>query len=110
MGLSILAFSAINTPASTIGLNMTEYIFQSMFNAVLYGWTPEAFPASIRGTACGLASFWGRLFGIISPLIAQRLYAGGNGKDVESVLYLAGGVSLLCVITTSLLPSGLAAK
>ncbi|CAI6228232.1 unnamed protein product [Periconia digitata] len=112
MGISILAFSTINTAASTIGLNMTEYIFQSMFNAVLYGWTPEVFPASIRGTACGLASFWGRLFGIISPLIAQRIYGGGtgNGKDANSVLYLAGGVSLLCVVTTVLLPSSSVTK
>lgn len=44
-----------------------EYFFQSMFNAVLYGWTPEVFPAPIRGTACGVASFWGRVFGIVSP-------------------------------------------
>lgn len=81
-----------------------EYFFQSMFNAVLYGWTLEAFPAPIRGTACGLASFWGRLFGIVSPLIAQHLYGRGEGKDINSVLYLAGGVTLGCMITTALLP------
>lgn len=83
-----------------------EYFFQSMFNAVLYGWTPEAFPAPIRGTACGIASFWGRLFSIVSPLIAQHLYKGsGGGRDINSVLYLAGGVTLGCVISTALLPS-----
>lgn len=82
-----------------------------MFNAVLYGWTPEAFPAPIRGTACGVASFWGRLFGIVSPLIAQRLYAGGEGgSGINSVLYLAGGVSMGCVLTTALLPSGLVGR
>lgn len=104
MGISIFVFSTINTAASNIGLNLMEYFFQSMFNAVLYGWTPEAFPAPIRGTACGIASFWGRLFGIVSPLIAQHLYAGSDGKDVNSVLYLAGGVTLGCVLTTALLP------
>lgn len=104
MGVSIFVFSTINTAASNIGLNVMEYFFQSMFNAVLYGWTPEAFPAPIRGTACGIASFWGRLFGIVSPLIAQHLYAGNGGKDANAVLYLAGGVTLGCVITTALLP------
>ena len=88
---------------------MMEYFFQSMFNAVLYGWTPEAFPAPIRGTACGIAGFWGRLFGIVSPLIAAHLYGrtdGENGQgDINSVLYLAGGVMLGCVITTALLPN-----
>jgi MFS family permease len=112
MGVSIFLFSAVNSPASNIGFNVMEYFFQSMFNAVLYGWTPEAFPAPIRGTACGIASFWGRLAGIVSPLIANHLYAGGpgGGRDINSVLYLAGGVSLGCVITTALLPNKLVGR
>jgi hypothetical protein len=112
MGVSIFLFSAVNSAASNIGFNVMEYFFQSMFNAVLYGWTPEAFPAPIRGTACGIASFWGRLFGIVSPLIAQKLYAGDGtgGRDLNSVLYLAGGVSLGCVITTALLPGKLVGR
>ncbi|KAF1362949.1 MFS general substrate transporter [Lizonia empirigonia] len=109
MSVSIFVFSTVNSPASNIGLNAMEYFFQSMFNAVLYGWTPEAFPAQIRGTACGVASFWGRLFGIISPLIAQHLYARSRDDkgDVNSVLYLAAGVTFGCVITTALLPGKL---
>lgn len=112
MAASIFLFSSVNSAASNIGFNIMEYFFQSMFNAVLYGWTPEAFPAPIRGTACGIASFWGRLFGIISPLIAQHLYAGGASgeRDINSVLYLAGGVTLGCVITTALLPTSLLGK
>ncbi|KAH7063437.1 major facilitator superfamily domain-containing protein, partial [Macrophomina phaseolina] len=107
MGASIFIFSAVNSEASNIGLNAMEYFFQSMFNAVLYGWTPEAFPAPVRGTACGVASFWGRLFSIVSPLIAQSLYAkseSGDG-DINAVLYLAGGVTLGCVISVALLPN-----
>lgn len=112
MSVSIFVFSTVNSPASNIGLNAMEYFFQSMFNAVLYGWTPEAFPAQIRGTACGVASFWGRLFGIISPLIAQHLYARSRDDkgDVNSVLYLAAGVTFGCVITTALLPGKLLKK
>ncbi|KAH9882122.1 hypothetical protein J1614_001294 [Plenodomus biglobosus] len=112
MAISIFLFSSVNSAASNIGFNIMEYFFQSMFNAVLYGWTPEAFPAPIRGTACGIASFWGRLFGIISPLIAQHLYAGGRSgvSDINSVLYLAGGVTLGCVIATALLPTSLLGK
>ncbi|KAI1326931.1 major facilitator superfamily domain-containing protein [Xylariaceae sp. FL0255] len=113
MGLSIFLFATVNTVAKNLGLFTLEYFFQSMFNAVLYGWTPEAFPAPVRGTACGIASFWGRLFGIISPLIAQHLYASSTGGDdtgkgnINAVLYLAGGVTLGCVISTALLPNKL---
>ncbi|KAF5675174.1 4-hydroxybenzoate transporter [Fusarium heterosporum] len=108
MGISIILFSTVDTRAKNEGLFTMEYFFQSMFNAVLYGWTPEAFPAPVRGTACGIAGFWGRLFGIVSPLIAQHLYGsnGANGQgNINSVLYLAGGVMLGCVITTALLPN-----
>jgi MFS family permease len=106
MGISIILFSTVDTRAKNEGLFTMEYFFQSMFNAVLYGWTPEAFPAPIRGTACGVAGFWGRLFGIVSPLIAQNLYGDGKGQGgMNSVLYLAGGVMLGCVITTALLPN-----
>lgn len=107
MGLAILLFAAADTVPKHLGLFALEYFFQSMFNAVLYGWTPEAFPAPVRGTACGVASFWGRLFGIVSPLVAQHLYgqSAREGGNVNAVLYLAGGVTMGCVVTTALLPT-----
>ena len=103
MGASLFLFAAVNSEASNIGFNMMEYFFQSMFNAILYGWTPEVFPAPIRGTACGLASFWGRIFGIVSPIIAAYVLAAnpaGNG-----VLYLAGGAVFICTIAILLMPT-----
>lgn len=109
MGVSIFLLSIVDTRAKNEGLFAMEYFFQSMFNAVLYGWTPEAFPAPVRGTACGIAGFWGRLFGIVSPLIAQYLYGQTDGTtgdgNANAVLYLAGGVMLGCVVSTGLLPS-----
>ena len=109
MGVSIFIFSAVNDETSNIGLNVMEYFFQSMFNAVLYGWTPEVFAAPIRGTACGVASFWGRLFSIIAPLTAESLIPPEgfqhNPAAVNHILYLAGGITLGCVVTVSLLPN-----
>lgn len=74
-----------------------------MFNAVLYGWTPEVFPAPIRGTASGIASFWGRLFSIVSPLIAAKLYH--TPDKLNPPLYLAGAGVFVCTICILLLPS-----
>ncbi|KAH8663152.1 MFS transporter [Tricladium varicosporioides] len=100
MGISLLLFAAVNTQASNVGLNAMEYFFQSMFNAVLYGWTPEAFPPGVRGTASGLASFWGRLFSIFSPLIAGCLLE----KSLNGPLYLAGAGVFGCTVAILLLP------
>ena len=101
MGVSLFLFATVNTQASNIGLNVMEYFFQSMFNAVLYGWTPEAFPAPIRGTACGVASFWGRLFSIIAPLIAANLLT----KNLDAPLYLAGAGVFVCTVAIMLMPA-----
>ncbi|KAL3427783.1 membrane transporter [Phlyctema vagabunda] len=101
MAISLFLFAAVNTQASNIGLNAMEYFFQSMFNAVLYGWTPEVFPTSVRGTASGVASFWGRLFSIFSPLIAAHLLK----VDLNGPLYLAGAGVLVCTIAILGLPA-----
>ncbi|KAF8707584.1 transporter, partial [Rhizoctonia solani] len=98
-------FATVNTQAANVGLNAMEYFFQSLFNAILYGWTPEAFPAPIRGSACGIASFWGRLFSIIAPLIGSRLLDAGGDEGINNVLYLAGAGVFVCTIATAMLPS-----
>jgi MFS family permease len=101
MALSLFLFAAVNTQASNIGLNAMEYFFQSMFNAVLYGWTPEAFPAPVRGTAAGVASFWGRLFSIWTPLVAAHILE----RSLNGPLFMAGAGVLVCTVAILFLPS-----
>ncbi|EPQ56690.1 MFS general substrate transporter [Gloeophyllum trabeum ATCC 11539] len=103
MAASLFAFVYIDSPAANVGFNAMEYFFQSMFNAILYGYTPEAFPAAVRGSACGIASTWGRLSSIVAPLVATRLLA----TSVDGVLYLAGGAAVLSAIVTLFLPEKL---
>lgn len=99
-GAMLFTFTAVNSQASYIGINGLVYFFQSMFNAILYGWTPEGFPAPVRGTACGLASFWGRVFSIISPIAAGHVLE----TSTNGVLYLAGSGVFICTICIALLP------
>jgi hypothetical protein len=109
MSMSLFLFANVNDEASNIGLGILEYFFQSMFNSVLYGWTPEAFPSFIRGTACGLASFFGRLFSIIAPLCAQTLLPDLPQNEIPwyaytRLLYLGGGVAFGSTLALILLP------
>lgn len=48
-GAMLFTFTAVDSQASYIGINGLVYFFQSMFNAILYGMTPEFFPAPVRG-------------------------------------------------------------
>ena len=68
----------------------------------LFGWTSEAFPTAVRGSAMGLASFLGGTFGITGPLIAAQLFAR-VGSD--SVLYLAGSGVFVCTICLICIPT-----
>ncbi|KAL8939538.1 MAG: hypothetical protein Q9216_003298 [Gyalolechia sp. 2 TL-2023] len=43
MGASLFIFSAINTQASNVGINIMEYFFQSMFNAIISAMGPQSF-------------------------------------------------------------------
>ncbi|KAJ9636629.1 hypothetical protein H2204_005229 [Knufia peltigerae] len=99
-GACLFIFTVVKDEASYIGISGLEYFFQSMFNAILYGWTPEVFPASVRGSACGLASFWGRSFSIIAPIAGSQMLA----RSLDGVLYLAGGSVWVCTIAIMLLP------
>lgn len=48
-GAMLFTFTTVNSQASYIGINGLVYFFQSTFNAILYGVTPEFFPAPVRG-------------------------------------------------------------
>lgn len=99
MALMLFLFAVVNDRVSNITLNCLEYFFQSAFNAVLYGWTPETFPSAVRGTASGAASFWGRLFSIVAPLAATKLL----DRDLNGPLYLAGaGVCVAVLVLLSI--------
>jgi len=105
-GVSLFLFATASTEAAYIGFNVLEYFMQTLFNAILYAWTPEIFPAPIRGTACGLASFFGRIFGIVAPQISGHILQDSTPNMTDpgygnAVLYFAGAavwVSTICII------------
>lgn len=99
-GTCLFAFTRVHSSNSYTAVSSAVYFFQSAFNAVLYGWTPESFPAPIRGTASGMASFWGRVFSIISPLVAARVLETSE----DGVLYLAGAGMFACTLVVLVIP------
>lgn len=58
---------------------ITSGIFLSFFNlgawGALYAYTPEQYPAIIRGTGAGMAASIGRLGGVFGPLLVGTLVA-----------------------------------
>ncbi len=67
--------------AETTVVLMTAGILLSFFNlgawGALYAYTPEQYPAVIRGTGSGMAAAIGRIGGILGPLLVGSLVAAG---------------------------------
>ncbi|PWN34086.1 MFS general substrate transporter [Meira miltonrushii] len=110
MAVSMFLYTIVDSQAASVGLNVLEYFMQSLFNAILYAYTPEVYPSAIRGTAAGFTSTLGRVAGIVAPLAGGALFGGGGDtpedkiQAYKNVLYLGGGVTLLCPVALALLP------
>ncbi|VDB85519.1 unnamed protein product [Peniophora sp. CBMAI 1063] len=101
MGLSLALYQVVGSVGASVGFNAMEYWFQSFYNALLYAYTPEVFPAPFRGSASGALSTLGRIASIVAPIAAGGLY---NGSSSPAVLWLAAGGAWLSMVMIALLP------
>ncbi|KAJ8608645.1 hypothetical protein MRB53_039529 [Persea americana] len=99
MAVSMFVYTSASSRASGIGLNVMEYFFQSMANAVLYGWTPAYHHSTVNQSKSR-----SRLFGIIAPIVAQSYFHPvPTLGDYNKTLYIAGGVTLGAAVGVALL-------
>lgn len=65
--------------AESLTLLLTSGIFLSFFNlgawGALYAYTPEQYPTAIRGTGAGMAASFGRIGGVLGPLLVGYFVA-----------------------------------
>lgn len=71
--VGILAFLKIQSDAGIQISSAFISLMATIMYAVIYGYTPEVFPSSIRGTGYGVASAFSRLSGMVGPLIVGLL-------------------------------------
>lgn len=88
--MSVIVLSSSRVLALTIA---TARAHDTLADAVIYAYTPEAFPTSTRGTACGIASALSRLAGIAAPIITGLLLS----INVSAPLFL----SSVCFFVTA---------
>jgi len=76
----------------------------SFFNlgawGVTYGYTPELYPTWLRGTGTGSAAAFGRIGGIVAPIVVGKLvgaWGGGFGAvfTMFAVVLVAGAIGVL---------------
>ncbi len=85
--ISALAFGN----ADTIALLIVAGAFLSFFNlgawGALYAYSPEQYPTVIRGTGTGMAASFGRVGGVLGPLLVGFLLTAGVGINVIFAIF-----------------------
>ncbi len=81
-GLAAIAFSMVTTTLSLVIMGVITSFFCMGIWGLVYAYTPELFPTSIRGTANSSAGAMARIAGIIAPYFTASFF----GKNVLHAL------------------------
>ncbi|KXX74004.1 Synaptic vesicle 2-related protein [Madurella mycetomatis] len=88
------------SPSSQLAFSCVEAFAQNIMYGVLYAFTPEIFPAPVRGAGTGVASFLNRATGLLAPIIAATVPGDGTTAPV----YLAAALILAAFVAICLIP------
>ncbi|MGR6341007.1 MFS transporter [Priestia megaterium] len=79
--------------AESLWLLLTAGMLLSFFNlgawGALYAYTPEQYPTSIRGTGAGMAASFGRIGGILGPLLVGYMSTQGASLTITFSIFCA---------------------
>ncbi|KDN42608.1 MFS general substrate transporter [Tilletiaria anomala UBC 951] len=96
-GVFLFAFTAARTSAQNLAFNCVTALTQNIMYGVLYGYTPEVFPAPHRGTGDGIAASFNRICGLMAPIIA--IYGSANNPNVpvyvSAALFVLAGLLMV---------------
>ncbi|MPQ26880.1 MFS transporter [Bacillus paralicheniformis] len=88
--------------AESLTLLLVSGMFLSFFNlgawGALYAYTPEQYPTSIRGTGAGMAAGFGRIGGILGPLLVGYLVARGTELSMIFLIFCVAVVAAVAAI------------
>ncbi|KAL4788942.1 major facilitator superfamily domain-containing protein [Aspergillus venezuelensis] len=97
-GVFLFLFTRAETQSAVLGFTCAIAFFQNLVYGLLYSYTPELFPAPVRGTANGLVALFNRLSGLMAPIIAAYV---GVETDIpvwiSAALFVLAGVVFLAL-------------
>lgn len=88
------------TPGAQLAFSCIEAFAQNIMYGVLYAFTPEIFPAPVRGAGTGVASFLNRATGLVAPILAATI----PGDGATTPIYLSAALILAAFVGMCLIP------
>ncbi|WP_151705801.1 MFS transporter [Weizmannia acidilactici] len=111
--VSAYMFGQVDSAAMLIVSGMLLSFFDLGAWGALYAYSPEQYPAAIRATGTGMAAAFGRIGGILGPLLAGSLVARGisiTGIFTIFCLSIAVGIAFLVILGKETKPTQLAGR
>ena len=99
-GVFVFLFTISSNSDFQLAFTCLEAFFQNVMYGVLYAYTPEVFPAPIRGTGTGMSSFLNRVAGLCAPIVA--IQAGGSNP--KAPIYASGALFIAAFFSMLVLP------
>ncbi|MGG3283704.1 MFS transporter [Paenibacillus solani] len=84
--ISAIWFGYANTEASLLAAGISLSFFNLGAWGGLYAYSPELYPTKVRSTGVGLATSFGRIGGVIAPLLVGVLKQ--NGTSIEFIFVM----------------------
>ncbi|RMY21153.1 hypothetical protein D0866_12358 [Hortaea werneckii] len=91
-GVFPFLYTRARSSAGVLGFSCAIAFFQNLTYGLLHSYTPELFPAPVRGTGNGLVALLNRLSGLMAPIVVA--YTGietGNPIWISAALFIAAG-------------------
>ncbi|PWN51789.1 MFS general substrate transporter [Violaceomyces palustris] len=105
-GVFLFAFTTAKNEAAVLAYSCVTSLTQQIMYGVLYGYTPEIFPAPHRGTADGIAASVNRILGCLAPIIG--IYSTGSSPIyVAASFFVFSGLLMLTLQVESVGKSAL---
>lgn len=98
-GVFLFLFTRASSEAGVLGFACAIAFFQNLVYGLLYSYTPELFPAPVRGTANGLVAMFNRLSGLMAPIIAAYV-----GIDNDYPVWISAALFVLAGFVFLVLP------
>jgi sugar phosphate permease len=99
-GVFVFLFTVSSDSDFQLAFSSLEAFFQNIMYGVLYAYTPEVFPAPVRGTGTGISSFLNRIAGLCAPIVAVN----AGASNPVSPIYASGALFFAAFLAMVVLP------